>query len=878
MGSHPRLADPPAWARRLIAALPLLLVTALSLSLLWPAPTGRMPLSADHTVHLTRIWMFAEQLATGQVRGWSTTWFFGTPVGELYPVLGDLVIVALRALSFGTLTWPQSYALGFSLVFTMQGWALLRVGRALGLGPLPGLVAALLVLADVGAYREGGWMYTVVYGVWPQALSTALTWLALSELSIACETDDPIIRRRRVATTALAMGGALLAHPMAMLSFAIGGPLLILTLGMRSHATLKRTTAVATIAALLGLSVAAWWIVPMLQHRAWMASYGWMWLPLERMAAMAAEGQWTQAMPTAVGAAAGLGLVLLAIVGSRPARFVAAFALLSWLLASRDTLWTLRLDQLSEGFAHLQYQRFLITAKPGLFLAAGAALALLVRGASAAWTRLRPAAGRPLALVLAASALGLGSWMAIGQRDAARDHHVGELQLERVPGEPTFDAEYAALLEWMRSQPQDEAPPYRTTVLAARNLHWFMDAPALTGMRLYKQGFTPGDNFVHKPEAGPTELLDALRVRYVITTGRRGPRRAREVAHFGRIRVFERAEWEQQPIAWLQGPGSLEVLEDDVEGGRVRVQISGSGEGTRVVFGIAGFPRWALHAGDEPIEWIEVPVLGDGPAATQAERRAGMLRGGKAHGDDGSEPTLIAADVHDGELELRYHPRRPTDIAAGFVSVLALGLCGLLLWKPQRWSGPTRYLDAAVTRLALLGHPAVIGGLALILAIGAAVRRGQADDLERTKAFGWVEEGRARPGPHAHAGLFKTDMLIQPAVLVDPRRRAPAVIVFPGVALADSLTGWVAIDDDAAKMRRKGRHRLRIEALTTDGGTTLLHETWLAHRPGRHVLKLDTSALAGQRVDLRVVIESEGKSPPPLGFDLDLGSKGGESP
>ena len=33
---------------------------------------------------------------------------------------------------------------------------------------------AWLLLGDPGFTREGGWMYTVQFGVWPQALSTAL--------------------------------------------------------------------------------------------------------------------------------------------------------------------------------------------------------------------------------------------------------------------------------------------------------------------------------------------------------------------------------------------------------------------------------------------------------------------------------------------------------------------------------------------------------------------------------------------------------------------------------------------------------------------------------------------------------------------------------
>ena len=127
--------------------VPFLLVTLFGLYLLWPVPAGVMPLSADHTVHLTRAFLYGEQLAGGHLVGWSPTWFFGFPLGELYPVLGDLGVVALRVLG---LDWPQAYALLFTLVFLTQGWVLLRCGRALGWGPIPGLVAALLVLADVG--------------------------------------------------------------------------------------------------------------------------------------------------------------------------------------------------------------------------------------------------------------------------------------------------------------------------------------------------------------------------------------------------------------------------------------------------------------------------------------------------------------------------------------------------------------------------------------------------------------------------------------------------------------------------------------------------------------------------------------------------------
>jgi hypothetical protein len=863
-------------ARRLATALPLLLVVGFALGVLWPAPAGHMPLSADHTVHLTRITMFAEQLAEGRLRGWDTTWFFGTPVGELYPVLGDLVVVAIHALGLGALSWPQAYALGFTVVFATQGLAMLRVGRALGLGPVPGLVAALWLLADAGAYREGGFMYTVFYGVWPQALATALGWLAVAELCVACETDDPIVRRTRIATTALATAAALLAHPMAMLGVALGAALVVLGVGLRSRAALRRTVPVTALATGLGVATAAWWLGPMLEHRAWMASYGWMWEPLDRMVAQALEGHWAQAMPTAVGMVVSLGLLLLLVLGSPTARTLAGLALVQWLLASRDVLWGLRLDHLGEGFTHIQYQRFIIAAKPGLGLAAGAGLALLLRAAAAAWRGQLPRWGarwgRRAAAGLVGVVLGLMGLMIAGQRQVMREHHVGEIQRERLPGEPAFDDEYAQLLAWLRDQPREQAGvPWRATVLAGRNQHWFMDAPALTGVRLYKQGFTPGDNFVHKPEAGSDALLDRLRVRYVIAADRRGARGADEVARFGRIRVLERRDW-ARPIAWLEGPGTLEVLEDDADHGVVRARVSGSGPDTRVVFGVAGFPRWALAQDGTPVEWHEVPAVGRGPSVTQAERRAGARRGGKAHGDDGTEPMLIAAVVGDGELALRYHARRTPDVLAGLLSLLALAGCGVLLWRPRRWTRPTARLDALLRRMAPLGHPYVVAGAVLLVVVGAAVKERRASEEERARAVGWADEGLARLGPHARAGLLKADMLIRPAVLVDPRRKQPARLVFPGVTLGDTLTGWIALDDDAAKQRARGRHTLRVEAVGSDGALMPLASLRVAHRPGRHLLALDTAALAGQRVELHVTLESDGESPPPLGFDLDLGA------
>jgi len=77
---------------------PLMLLCGFACWLVWPAPMGTMPLSQDHTVQVARAWMVGEELRGGHLSGWSSYWYFGFPVGELYPVLGDLLVGQLAVL------------------------------------------------------------------------------------------------------------------------------------------------------------------------------------------------------------------------------------------------------------------------------------------------------------------------------------------------------------------------------------------------------------------------------------------------------------------------------------------------------------------------------------------------------------------------------------------------------------------------------------------------------------------------------------------------------------------------------------------------------------------------------------------------------------
>lgn len=836
-------------------------MTLLGLALVWPVPLGHMPLSADHTVHLTRIWMYAHALAEGSLRDWSPVWFFGAPVGDLYPVLGDLLVIAVRVASFGALEWAQAYAIGFTIVFVSQGWAMLRLAKAAGGGPATGLVGAALVLCDVGAYREGGWIYTVEYGVWPQALATTFTWLALAELVLALDAKDASARARAVVRGAVCIAAAMLAHPVTLPVVAIAAVVAIAVYGAGGRRALADVVVVGLAIVGLGLGLCAWWVLPMTGERGWMVSYGWLWLPLERMIKAAVGGHLAQNVPVAITCAVAFGSLVVAIVGSRGARLFVAIGIVLWVWTSADTLWALRLDLVAPGSTQVQWQRFLVAAKPGLFFAAAYGVVAIGRAARERFVSNKRALAIPLGLAAAA----LAGWMARDQGQAMRAGKVGTPQVVREPGDAELDEDYAALREHLRELWAQSDHDWRLTVTAPRNSHWFMDAPVTTGVPLYKQGFTPGDNFVHKPEAGTPELLDLLGVRYVVTRKRGGPRGATLVGTFGSLKLWERGSWTSVPPAIVRGSAQVEVLEHDDDHAVVRV--TGSVPNDVLVFTVAGYPRWDLRKNGISIDWFEVPAVGDGPDALQDERRSGALKGGKANGDDGTEPTLLAVGATDGTWELIYRRWRTRDVVGAIATIVAALACVVLVRPARRLDG-SAVLERVRERAGVHLRPWMLLALAGLAGALAVQRARTAGALEAERAIGWVDAGRART-KNAKAGPLKTDMLVRAAVLVE-RRTKPAEVLFPDVVLGERLTGWFALDDDAAKLQREGSHRVTIEA--SDGEAwTVLEAFPLAHEPGRQPLDVPTGAFAGAPVDLRVRIDADGESPPPIGFDLDLG-------
>lgn len=829
------------WRERLGAALPWLALVAVAAALLWPCVLGRMPLSADHPVHLTRAWHFVTRmLARGRLSGWSDLWFAGWPAGEDYPPLGDYLIGGTYLGSAGLLGWEGAYALAFLLMLAGSAGAVYAFGRV-HFGRLAGFVAALFFLLDRGAYREGGWSYTVWWGVWPQVLSTAFTFAALAAL-------DPLLRRGRprdFVVAALCTALALLAHPAAVICFGLGVPVYLL---IRSFADELRAgvVLVRTLGALaLGAALAAYWILPFMAKGAWMARYGETWKSLPEMAQDLWRGTlFTNGTPI---------VVWLGVIGGVVAlrrRQLGGLFLLVWVavllfLASSTAFERLDLLALSPAFGQIQFQRLSIPAKLCVFLLGGYAVAVLwarvqgqevVFGACATWRRW--ALGAAVALALAP--------FLVPTAQAWRSEHGADLGYVRTRLALPEWADYQRFLAWSRARAASEHGFFRIAYVADYNDHFFAAAPLANGVPALKLGFTPCTNFIHKPDQADPELYRVLSVKYVVTRGADPGPRTRLLERFGPIAVYAFEDYRAQ--RWtLQGPGVVRELAFDPERGGVRLQVSGAAPSSRLILHLANYANWRAR-------------LVDGPALPIST--AGL----------GRQPIFVAVPARNGTITLEY-AWPAVNVVGSLLSWLAVALLLLIGVAPlrrrivARWGGALVRWGGGLERRGVL-----LVGVALLLVVAAGVARAalggrrHAPLLLDQLALARVALVNATGGPLEDCGKTRVDRFqcsrgswnyvgptaervggeLRRCIWAHPVDGAALRVVFPGVRLGRTVGGEHGLTDEAVASFPTGA-AVRL-VLAVDGEPVAVRER--PNAAGWERWRVDTARWAGRRADL----------------------------
>ena len=751
------------WWQRRRARLPGLLLVLLLILLLAPLLGGEPPASRDHAIHYFQLHLLVDEfLPSGRLWGWSPSLNHGYPFGESYPVLGYLWMAAAHLLSLGTISLRTSYAWGLAALWALSAavtwWlATLIVGELrersepdaaessssctpTEVARWAGLVAAALWLLDTGTSRQGGWIYLMYHGVWPQQMAATL-WAASLGLTWRAFADP---RPRRLALAALALGGSLWGHPFGLLTAAASGgvwAVLVLVGRHRWPAPWRAWGVIHGAALLLG----AGWLVTFFGSAESMARAPVPWVPLAEAGADLLSGQlmterWVWAIPLSLWGAARV-----LRQGAPLGWAVLGLAVAQLLLASQEAITVLRLDLVLSGFKNLQFPRYAISLKPLLFALGGVGAGGLV-----AWGRSRPPVdrpfdGTPMAWVRRATAA-----LLLAPLLASLVPQAGRLLARPLGGIDTLSGrdgdDEAALLEALRAE-ASALPAERPLVVAVMRAGmgggtYPIITAADAGGRLVLDEHIPTVNFKHRVSRNPS-AYERLGVTHVIHD-RPVPERERglasrltEVGRFGPFTLerFTPPHGMTPRVAELEGFGEIEVLVDEPE--RVELEITDVEPGTPLIIGRAPHLRWALrHEGTElPAEVLRVV----GTSAMRVE-----LPG-------------------PGRVELRY-VRTSFERRAGWLAglTLAAALIGMLMRGSPLATRPPGPRAQRLTRGIAVGLG--VAGLALV-----ALR--QSDKLEQT----WAEVGIDRldrdPDDEVEP-IFVRDLVVDRDVEIDRTPRA----------------------------------------------------------------------------------------------------------
>lgn len=586
----------------LIDLMPPLVLFVVAASLLWPTFLGQMVQSQDHTIHLARAWHFVSQmLGHVQLSGWSDWWFAGYPAGEDYPPGADWLTATVYLLTLGLLGWEASYAIAFMAMYAFVGIALYYFGKTY-FSRLAGFLGGLFFLLDRGQYREGGWNYTVWWGVWPQVLSTGFTFLFLALLNSVITKARP----RDFFVAGLALFLALVSHPISVMYLGLALPIYMIAKVLSENEEKAGVIIARALGAIaLGGSMAAFWVLPYMAKGSWMARYGELWKSLPDMS----KGLWAgtlfdNVMPP---------VLILGVFGGAAALqrrrfggiFLVGFSAVALFVASSTAFEGFGLLKLSPVFGQVQFQRLSIVAKPCLWLLAGYALTLLFGAIKREENEKRFEIKRYILALLLLLVVAPFVKPMLNQYGKSYGKELGRPKTKK---KVSYYREYQDFLKWSASIREKELKEgfYRIAYVRPYNDHLFGAAMVYNKTPMYKVGYTPAITFKHKPDVADPKLYKLLNVKYVVTVGALSGNYER-VKRFGAISVYRFNDYTNKRYT-LVGDGQVEVLSFNPGRDDIELKVSGASANSKLILHVSNYPNWKASLNGErlPIQTAEL--------------------------------------------------------------------------------------------------------------------------------------------------------------------------------------------------------------------------------------------------------------------------------
>ncbi|MBU1239498.1 hypothetical protein KKF84_13985 [Myxococcota bacterium] len=608
---------------------------------------GRMPWIADHSVHQSKAWILWNKLLPNMhLTGW--THFAGPggyPAETLYPPFADLYIVLVRALTFGLLSWEATYAVAFFAFLVFYVLTFYYVGNRMG-GKVAGFVAGLFAMVDVGAFRQGGFIFTVRWGVWPLTLSVALTLLTLTFL------NDYLKEKRSPKWAIIAGSISLLTHPMSLMlilpaSFFMAW--FYFAHGRKLGDLFWRSVLVFCGACALS----AWWLIPFFHYGTeYSAHVSALSGTINNLASgLMDPAPWGSAWSWA--AALGiLGGVELWRRGSAFAMALIATSAFALLGSTTTFLAGLGLFDLMPMLRHVQFPRFLLFVKATAYLAGGYYVGqVLLKKVT---TKNRPS--RPWAVTMISLAI-------LSALTLPLLHHLYEKKIKPLSDFPTRPPMRAGLQKIARILQKDAADKggfFRVVLAGSFGEHRTTGFPLLVDRPFVKFTFVPSDTYKYRSKTAVSHIpnteqeMKLMNVAYVVSVGPYSLKGITEIAREDGVYLYRFDKYtprrvhcegcKAQILSFEDREVSLTLSDLPPQGGWIRLPIS-------------PFPRWKAYNNGTPL-----PIHPYKPT---------------------SRITYMGVWAKNGSLTFRYEREWP-DWTGDLITLFML----LLLIVPARYSSP----------------------------------------------------------------------------------------------------------------------------------------------------------------------------------------------
>lgn len=706
------LADSKWLSWRLVRRLLPWLVLLAAVSLVGYPLLTEAPLTHDHPTHLFKSWHMATKLLPSfRIRGFSHYWVFGFPSDELVPP-SELWVVLFRALTFGKLSWLQTYGV------SMFGLLLLCAASAFCFtryyfGTLAGVVAGVLMVWDPGGWAQGGWDWCITFGVWPVTLGACSILLALVSLEKLADRGTV----RQFALAGLWVGASFVAHQVTILFMPVMVALLLFDRWLR-HAVSRERALLVVLCCAFGVALSAFYLVPMLARSEHTLDLGVAGTSPQEVALRLLDLKlFAGGLPAFVV----LGFVG-AIIGLRRrapgAFFLAAGTGLFVFLSTDLVLSAFHAERIMPNLRKIEAQRMLYGAKILWFPLVAYALAVPFEGLRDLARQLKRRPSRGLRALTSRWNLGLLA-CAVLLLPYAEETVVRfkETQIDKPAPGQEVDFWRDLQLVWAHTAPLRAASDehYRIAYDLPMHDHLSTLAPVFDDTLMYKVGYTPTQLFVGFPMYADPRLFKQLSVKYVVSDHALPEPLYELERRFGELYFYRFTEFDPQPFSVI-GAGQGELLEFAPE--RVRVRVSGTAPGSRLKLHVSYMDHWRARQNGERLRIVPATVF------------------------DAHDPFLMEVPVKDGEVVFEY-VRCASDWLGLLLTLGAVpALFGVLRLRRRglpalRFPKLPRSGRLALSALALLG----LVGVATLLTLRYRARSAL---LSRDSLFLAVADGELR--------------------------------------------------------------------------------------------------------------------------------------